>query len=228
MANDANNADQAMAAAVTLKLPAFWTKQPQVWFAQAEAQFALRNITGDDTKFHYVVASLDQDTAAGILALIRNPPAADKYKALKDSLEGRYSLSEYERINRIIDMPALGDEKPSALMNSMLSLLDSEEPNAFVRCLFLRRLPEEIRCVLVHSKEEDNRALARAADQLMEAKQASTVCTTTRPTADPVRRRTANSDGGICFYHRRFGTKAQKCIPPCSFPNRGNETAGRQ
>ena len=47
--------------AVSLKLPAFWTSQPKVWFQQSEAQFTLRNITADDTKYYYVVAALDQD-----------------------------------------------------------------------------------------------------------------------------------------------------------------------
>ena len=31
--------------AVTVKLPPFLAEQPDVWFAQAEAQFALCNIT---------------------------------------------------------------------------------------------------------------------------------------------------------------------------------------
>ena len=55
--------------AVALKLPAFWTSQPDVWFIQAEAQFTLRNITADDTKYAYLVASLDQTTATRLLDL---------------------------------------------------------------------------------------------------------------------------------------------------------------
>ena len=53
--------------AVTLKLPPFWTSQPRVWFQQVEAQFALRHVTADDTKYYYVVAALDQETAQRLL-----------------------------------------------------------------------------------------------------------------------------------------------------------------
>ena len=48
--------------AVSLKLPTFWASQPQVWFEQAEAQFHIRQITADDTKYYYVISALDQDT----------------------------------------------------------------------------------------------------------------------------------------------------------------------
>ena len=41
-------------------------KHHQVWFAQAEAQFHIRKITEDETKFYYVVAALDQQTASRI------------------------------------------------------------------------------------------------------------------------------------------------------------------
>ena len=53
--------------AVALKLPPFWISQPGVWFQQAEAQFTLRNITADDTKYFYVVAALDQETASRLI-----------------------------------------------------------------------------------------------------------------------------------------------------------------
>ena len=41
--------------AVAIKLPAFWAQQPEVWFLQAEAQFHIRKITDDTTKYYHVV-----------------------------------------------------------------------------------------------------------------------------------------------------------------------------
>ena len=67
--------------AVTLKLPTFWTTH--AWFAQTEAQFSLRNISSDDTKYYYVVAALDANTATTALSIISSPPAEQKYELLK-------------------------------------------------------------------------------------------------------------------------------------------------
>ena len=50
--------------AVPLKFPQFWAVEPQIWFAQAEAQFALRKIVSYDTKYYYIFSALDQTTAS--------------------------------------------------------------------------------------------------------------------------------------------------------------------
>lgn len=42
--------------AVALKLPDFWLHDPPSWFVHVEAQFALRGISDDDTKFHHGLA----------------------------------------------------------------------------------------------------------------------------------------------------------------------------
>ena len=68
--------------AVALKLLPFWISQPQVWFQQAEAQFALWNITADDTKYFYVVATLDQETASCRINFLENSPEQDRYGSI--------------------------------------------------------------------------------------------------------------------------------------------------
>ena len=227
--------EQAEEHAVSLKLPTFWASQPEVWFAQAEAQFYLRRITGDDTKYFYVLAALDQETATRLLDLISNPPAENKYKALKDRLTATFGLSKRERASRLLHFRPLGDSKPSALMDEMMALLGDHPPCLLFEQLFLERLPEDIRIQLVDSKVEDYRQLARRADALWLCRDMESLnavhhrpppqgqrshgrlkTPAASPPPDPNR---------LCYYHRTFGGTARQCRQPCTWS--GNDKAGR-
>ena len=72
-----------MVDAVSVKLPTFWTTSPTAWFAQAEAQFAIRGVTQDDTKYYHVVAALDTSTATRTVSLLSSPPTTDKLAIAK-------------------------------------------------------------------------------------------------------------------------------------------------
>ena len=116
---------------VTLKLPSFWSTQPRSWFTQAEAQFIIKGIVNDDTKYYYILASLDQDTAARLLHLLENPPTEGKYRAIKTGLLDTFGLSELERASQILHIHLLGAAKPSKLMDEMLALLGHTYPAYF-------------------------------------------------------------------------------------------------
>ena len=207
--------------AVSLKLPTFWSSQPEVWFAQAEAQFNLRKITADDTKYYYVLAALDQPTATRLLDLISHPPADDKYEALKTRLIDTFGLSERERASRLLHFRELGDTKPSVLMDEMLALLGDHSPCFLFQQLFFERLPEDIRVQLVDSTADDYRHLAKKADALWASREMSfsTNAVQRRLSSQKLRAKhpTTPTADDLCYYHRSFGQAARKCTKPCSW-----------
>ena len=97
-----------VAANVSMKLPTFWPDAAEVWFAQADAQFAIRNITISKTKFYHALAVLPQEVASQILDLIRAPPAGDPYCVLRERLITLYTLNDYQRFEALVSLPLSG------------------------------------------------------------------------------------------------------------------------
>ena len=99
--------------AVGLKLPVFWADHPRVWLQQAEAQVAVRNVTADNTKYHYVAAALDQATALGVIDVLEDPPQHNKYENVNRRLTDIFGLSRRQRADQLLDigLHSLGDRR---------------------------------------------------------------------------------------------------------------------
>ena len=159
-----------LAANVSMKLPVFWPDAAEVWFAQADAQFAIRNVTVSKKKFYNSVAVLPQEVALQILDLIRTPPTEDPYGVLRERLITLYTLNDYQRFEALVSLPLSRDQKQSHLMNRMLALLpDDCKPDFILRGLFLQCLPIDVRSHLLREKVSDPRALALKADELYQS-----------------------------------------------------------
>jgi len=122
--------------AVAVKLPEFWQHSPQPWFQHVNAQFQLRGIRQDITKYFHVVAALDESTTARAMGLLEAPPAACKYDMLRTFLLQLFELSEMEKADRLLSLNSLGDNKPSDLMEKM-SVLGSADPSFLFTHVFL-------------------------------------------------------------------------------------------
>ena len=234
-----NALESARAAAVSVKLPPFWTDRTELWFAQAEAQFTIKNITAEKTKYAYVVTMLDGKTASLAMDIIRAPPE-DAYQALKTRLTKSFAISDAEKAARILDMNGLGDNTPSQCLSNMLTLVpDGEEPGFLFREVFLRQLPTDVRTQLAQStktgtKADDLRGLASEADKYFSS-MGSRISAISDVSFDDSNIN-AVSNRQICFYHSKFGEKATKCRQPCNFrtaskptttSNQGNFRPGR-
>ncbi|CAI5693156.1 unnamed protein product [Oreochromis niloticus] len=161
--------------AVPLELPDFWLHDPLSWFVHVEAQFALRGISADDTKYHQVVASLDPLATRRALTLLRDPPARGKYAALKELLLRRDTLSDAERAEKLLSLSGLGGGTALELMECMLSFLGPDDGGFLFAHIFLQQLPAAVRAGLANSPllgMKDYRSLAEDADRILLATRA--------------------------------------------------------
>ena len=88
---------EARIAVVSVKLPPFWPDKAVLWFTQAKAQFLLRNIMADKTKFAHVLTMMDSKTAEHAMDITEAPPNEDAYGTLKSRLTGAYAISDPEK-----------------------------------------------------------------------------------------------------------------------------------
>jgi len=247
-----SDSDAVVVDAVAVKLPLFWKTSPKMWFNQAEAQFAIKNITVSLTKYYHVIARIPEDVALKVQNVINHisTTASDTpYEDLKKRMLAAYTPGPMEMLDLLIHHPTLGDRRPSDMMDEMLALLPKDEkPGMLFNALFLGRLPPEVKSALVSVKFETQLDLAAEADKHWDALKSKTIASAmfhhhevpvvaaapsspsvrgSSPRRDRRRDRTPGraSDGSTqCFYHRQFGADARRCNQPCSYS--GNSQGG--
>lgn len=251
---------------VSVKLPPFWTDRPAVWFAQAEAQFHLAGIKTDITKFSHVISIIDQRLIGEIEDIIMHPPEEDKYNTLKQELIRRLSISEQQRVERLLSGEELGGRKPSAFLRHLQSLSGNSKDDSILRQLWMRRLPSQVQAILTAQSDLSLDKLAELADKIIEVtpvpshvysvdnnglpdltpllhqldklsqqvaaltdnrqlgrSRARSSSRSSNRSSTPARRPAAAK---VCWYHKRYKTKAAKCIPPCNWTS-GNVTSSQ-
>ncbi len=79
-----------------------------------------------------------------------------------------HSLSNYQKMERMMRLPPLGDRKPSVLLAEMLEFCPAGESSTTVFAfLFLQRLPRKIWVLLSEDDPANMRAIADKADRLI-------------------------------------------------------------
>jgi hypothetical protein len=148
--------------AVAVKLPEFWPADPTTWFHQAEGAFRRSNVTLSYTKYNLVNSM--------------QPNTAHAYEQLKELLTTSYSKTPWQQVKTPLDMPPLGDRRPSHIMNEMLSLLPlgSSQNDYIFLGIFLGKLPPTMREHLAAANHTTADAMAAHADVLWDAKSGNT------------------------------------------------------
>jgi hypothetical protein len=147
----------------SVKLPAFWPANIAPWFASVEGIFELRNITSQRARYFNVLAALPEATVVLVADLIEtNPLPADPFDRLKARLVTAHQLKDIQRVEKLLSLPAMGQQKPSELLAEMIRICPrGEENSVFINCLFLHKLPRELRVLLSEADMADKRLLSR-------------------------------------------------------------------
>ena len=204
--------------AVAVKLPEFWTDDPEIWFLRAEAQFRSKSIIIDQTKFDYIITVLDNRAAAEVKAVLLNQ---GKYNALKTALLNAFGKSQLQKDAELINISGLGDKKPSAFLRYLESL--NNDADTLRRAFFLAQLPSQVRAILAAQEFSNLQELALAADRIIEANKlflinsVSALSPRHLKNLQPKHKPKPNPHHIIYYYHKKFDPNARTCRPGCPF-----------
>ena len=223
---------------VAVKLPSFWSSDPDLWFLQVEAVFDNRTprITQDSTKYNHVLAALPQEVARSVRQVIRLPATTpDRYDQLKAALDLTYGKTPAKKNDELIEFAAsrevITDIKPSVMLMHIRDL-SANSYQALERAIFLCRLPHEVRMALADSTALNNDLLAKQANVIVEEYLLSKSRRTRQlavSAVDPARDsdddnkvlaverrpyqrpKAPNNAAFLCYVHSRYGSKAFTC-----------------
>jgi hypothetical protein len=223
-----------------VKLPEFWPHAPGIWFARAELRFETSGVRSERLMFAYVADALPYESLCLVADLVESPPAANPYTILKDRLMMSHQLTPVQRAMKLLELPNLGNRRPSQLLADLLQDCPAgEQQTAFFRASFLKRLPAEIQVHLSKTDDMPMKELAQQADQLFLSHQRSSAAVAAVAAEEQVEESVlaavANKLAGgkqqpkkknkklitYCWVHHKFGEKARRCDNPteCQWGN---------
>ena len=205
---------------VAVRLPPLWPDRPDVWFAQAEAQFELAAIRRQRRKFNYVVAQPNQQEAAWVED-ITSPPEHEPYNQLKAELVRRLSTSREQSERQLLSDEEMGDRKPSQFLRHLKGLAPGI-PDDFLLTIWANRLPPHVQAILAGQTEGSLDSASHLADRIREITPIPTTASISpprRPTAQPCYKNVSrNSRARLshCGHHGPTTARSPEAATACT------------
>ncbi|XP_076657538.1 uncharacterized protein LOC143361781 [Halictus rubicundus] len=222
------------------KVPDFFKEDPALWFAQVESSLSAARINNQKTMADVVVAALKYDVVTTIKDILFMSPVSAESK-LRQLLKGEV-LSKGKPSQILTGLLNLNDgscsdeiiravflEQLPSHVRAVLAMANVSEPRK------LAELADKVveasgtgtsAIAAVSSRDASLRALEEKVDRL--TRQLASI-TTSRTRESRVRRRTPSRSRNrsrenrslpketACWFHRKFGKDARRCVKPSSW-----------
>jgi hypothetical protein len=179
--------------------------------------------------------------------IIEAEPTVDSFKLLREALVASHAMTEFQKVDHIVNMEGLNGRKPSEFLAAMTKVRPAEDKDFFAYH-FLQSLPCEVRVLLSCESVDNMQALAEKAekaDSFMalhrpQQHDVAAVATTAedgdeessiaaikkssgkqQPNKQKRQRSRSSSlerSSPLCWLHICFGDKARRCEQPCTWP----------
>ena len=123
---------------------------------------------------------MPNDALTLVADLVTQPLLLRPYQQLKERLPLSHQLTTVQMLERILEMPDLGNRRLSQLLAAMMELcLEGETNSVFFPASFLHRLPKEIRVLLTDEVRGNLKDLAVREEELLQHHQLSPLAAVT-------------------------------------------------
>ena len=212
------------------KLPAYTAHDPLLWFRAVDAAFLIYKVVKPELKAAHVVAALPEKQLQAVGHLLADLSAAGLYDALRQRLLQVDGPTFQTSLERCLAIPVIrGGERPTDVLRQLVSWLDKDmAEHAFMRALFLTKMPADVKKILLGRSDLGLHDLAVFADSIQAVGSTSSppVFQVPATSEDPVcvvRKSStpspSSSQGGAgpCWYHANHGANAKKCKQGCTW-----------
>ena len=223
---------------VGVKMPAFMETAASAWFSILEANFHIKHITSEETKFFHLIANLPPEVVVKISASLITQ---QQYAETKAAVIAIHERTKPELFSKLITKTSMTG-RPSYYMQELNSIASKVGVgDDLVRHQFIQALPPTISPVLAAQKDLTLMQLGNLADELTpffqralhvksntqsHHKQASPHFQKREISAIPIGLRPFNEQQRpkICRGHIYYADKSRTCKPWCRYPNKTNCT----
>ncbi|XP_055837729.1 uncharacterized protein LOC129906113 [Episyrphus balteatus] len=183
MPDNVDKVQEEVIGRVSIKVPPFWKRSPDLWLLQLEAQFHTSAITSDVTKYFNLFGNLEADVLTEVRDVVTSPPATEKYNGLKTRLLAAFQESEQKRLQTLLSGITLDGRRPTQLLSKMRELASSTISEDILRTLWMKQLPNTTQSILSCSANQELKTLAEIADKISDVYSNSDVASVSKPSS---------------------------------------------